>query len=163
MFGPVVAALVALSIGLPPFNPPQPTSSPQSVNSPIDLAQIQLLVPGKVTIGKLFRVTDEVENHGNEVAAPTVTYFYLSKDDKLDETDRVVGGRRVPRLGASQGHSTLTPVTLKPPIEPGEYYFLAVADARHELEERSLLDNVRAVKIKVLAASDSGKNQEGDL
>ncbi len=154
MFGPVVAALVALSIGLPPFNPPQPTSSPQSVNSPIDLAQIQLLVPGKVTIGKLFRVTDEVENQGIGLAPPTVTYFYLSKDDKLDDADVVVGGRRVPRLGSYQGHSTVTPVTLKPAIEPGDYYFLAVADGRHELEERSRLDNVRAVKVKVLPAAE---------
>ncbi len=150
VLAPVV---VALLLG-PPGDRPAVVSGPQSVNSPIDLAQIQLLVPAKVTIGKLFRVTDEVENHGTEVASPTVTGFYLSKDDKLDDTDVAVGGRRVPRLGASQGHSTVTPVTLKPAIEPGEYYFLAVADARHELEERSRLDNVRAVKVTVLPAPE---------
>ncbi len=145
--------LVALLLG-PPGDRPAFASGPQSVNSPIDLAQIQLLVPGKVTIGKLFRVTDEVENQGIGLAPPTVTYFYLSKDDKLDDTDVVVGGRRVPRLGSYQGHSTVTPVTLKPAIEPGDYYFLAVADGRHELEERSRLDNVRAVKVKVLPAAE---------
>jgi hypothetical protein len=125
---------------------------PQSKNSPIDLVQIQLIVPAKVTIGKVFRVLDEVENQGTSIAMPTTTGFYLSLDNVLDEQrDVVVGGRRVPRIGANQSHSTVTPVTLKPDIPPGDYYFIAVADARHELEERYIDNNVRTVRVTVLA------------
>ncbi len=149
---PVLLALVFAS----PIVSTSPGSS-QSVNSPLDLVQIQLVVPAKVTIGKTFRVMDEVENQGTSITPPTETWFHLSADKVLDEKDPVVGGRRVPRLGARQSHSTVTPVTLKPGIAPGDYYFLAVADGKHEIEDRSREDNVRAVPIKVLPADDGQK------
>jgi hypothetical protein len=100
---------------------------------------------------------DEVENQGTSMAFPTVTGFFLSEDKVADENDIPVGGRRVPRLGANQSHSTATPVTLKPTIKPGDYYFIAVADARHELEERSREDNTRAVRVTVLPAGEREK------
>jgi hypothetical protein len=152
--------LVAVLLGLPGSGSPGPTSAlrvPQSVNSPVDLVQTQLVVPRKVTIGKVFRVLDEVENQGKVITPPSVTGFFLSEDAVFDAKDISVGGRRVPRLGASQSHSTVTPVTLKSTIKPGEYYFLAVADARRELEERSRDDNVRAVHVTVLPAEEREK------
>jgi subtilase family serine protease len=71
--------------------------------------------------------------------------------------DVVVGGRRVPQLGANQSHSTSTPVTLKADIKPGNYYLLVVADAKHQLEERTRENNVRAVRITVLPAEEKKK------
>ncbi len=75
----------------------------------------------------------------------------------LDPDDVVVGGRRVPQLGSLQAHETVTPVTLKPEIPPGEYYFIAMADAPNDLEERYRENNMRAVKITVQPAEDKKK------
>jgi len=136
---------------------PVPTLPQSRVTSRVDLAQIQFVVPGKVTIGKTFRVLDEVENQGESLAFQTVTGFYLSVDDVLDDGDIVVGGRRAPQLGSNQSHSTTTPVTLKPDIKPGDYYLLAVADAKRDIEERTRENNVRAVRITVLPAEQKKK------
>jgi len=46
---------------------------------------------------------------------------------------------------------------LKPDVRPGDYFLLAVADAKRELEERTRENNVRAVRITVLAAEDKKK------
>jgi len=120
--------------------------------SRVDLVQIQLNAPSKVTIGKSFIILDEVENQGTSLAFQTVTGFYLSGDDVLDDSDVAVGARRVPQLGGSQSSDCRTPVTLKAEIKPGEGYLLAVADAKHEIQERSRGNNIRAVRITVLPA-----------
>jgi hypothetical protein len=124
----------------------------QTKGNKVDLVQVQLLVPKKVRIGKVFRVMDEVENQGDSLALESLTGFYLSQDDQWDEKDILVGGRRVPQLGKDQRHEQITPVTLKPEIVPGNYYFLALADARHQLAERYRDNNTRAVPILVLPA-----------
>ena len=129
-----------------------PAPTQDNPTSRVDLVQIQLNVPSKVTIGKAFIVMDEVENQGTTLAFQTVTGFYLSMDDVLDDSDVVVGARRVPQLGASQSHDNRTPITLKTEINPGDYYLLAVADAKHQIEERTRANNVRAVRITVLPA-----------
>jgi hypothetical protein len=118
----------------------------------VDLVQIQLVLPGKVKIGKTFQVLDELENAGTEPAFQTTTLYFLSRDNKLDESDVIVGGRRAPQLGATQSHSATIPVTLKPTIEPGVYYFIAMADGKREIEERYKDNNTRAVKITVQPA-----------
>jgi hypothetical protein len=156
----LASAVVAVVFGWPGVDPVALRSAAparQSVNSPIDLVQIQLTVPSKVTVGKLFRVMDEVENQGTSLAWPTTTYFYLSEDDVLDARDVLVGGRRVPRLGANQSHSTSTPVTLKPGIAAGNYYLIALADGGRQLEERYRENNTRAVRLTVLRAEEPKK------
>jgi len=125
---------------------------PQKTTSLVDLVQVQFVLPGKVKIGKTFTVLDELENAGEAPAAATVTYFYLSEDDVLDEWDVAVGGRRAPQLGPRQTHSTVTPVTLKPDVKPGVYYLIALADAQRVLEERYRDNNTRAVRITVQPA-----------
>ena len=42
--------------------------------------------------------------------------------------------------------------TLKVDIKPGDYYLLAVADAKKQLEERTRGNNIRAVRITILPA-----------
>ncbi len=129
-----------------------PASTQDNPTSRVDLVQVQLTLPSKVTIGKAFIVMDEVENQGTSLAFQTVTGFYLSLDDVLDDSDVVVGARRVPQLGASQSHDNRTPVTLKAEIKPGDYYLLAVADAKKQIEERTRENNIRAVRVTVLPA-----------
>jgi len=138
-----------LGVVAPSGAPATPQDHP---DSRVDLVQIQLLAPAKVTLGKAFLIVDEVENQGTTMAFQTVTGFYLSLDDVLDDGDVVVAARRVRQLGASQSDSTHTPVTLKLDIKPGDYYLLAVADAKKQLEERTRGNNIRAVRITILPA-----------
>jgi hypothetical protein len=120
--------------------------------STVDLVQVQLLLPKKVRVGKTFTVMDEVENQGESVAQNSLTGYFLSQDDEFDEKDLLVGGRRVPALAGRQSNSTMTPVTIKAPVPPGDYYFIALADLRHDLEERYRNNNTRAAKVTVEAA-----------
>ena len=143
----MLAALVA--VALPSGAAAVPQDHP---DSRVDLVQIQLLVPAKVTLGKAFLIVDEVENQGTTMAFQTVTGFYLSLDDVLDDSDVVVAAWRVRQLGANQSDSTHTPVTLKLDIKPGDYYLLAVADAKKQIEERTRGNNIRAVRITILPA-----------
>ena len=78
--------------------PPAMLVASQVRMSPVDLVQTTLNAPGKIKVGKKFRVMDELESVGESSAAMSVTYFYLSKDDKVDAIDIVVAGRRVPPL-----------------------------------------------------------------
>ena len=136
----VTAAAMAIAAG-----------SPQSRTSTVDLVQTQLLAPGKVTAGKTFVVTDEVENQGTSQAFQSVTGFYLSVNDTFEiDQDLLVAVRRVSQLIPMQTSTARTPVTLKKEIPPGDYYLLAVADAKKDLEERTSENNVRAIKITLL-------------
>jgi len=131
--------------------------APQRSTSTVDLVQTQLVAPGKVTAGKTFVVTDEVENQGTSQAFQSVTGFYLSVNDSFEtDQDLLVAARRVPQLIPTQTSSTQTPITLKKEIPAGDYYLLAVADAKKDLEERTRGNNVRAVKI-TLRAPDAKK------
>ena len=150
----ITPAALAFFVSLPGTGSTKPDNASPALQkaSRVDLVQVQLLVPKKVRIGKVFRVMDEVENQGDSMALESLTGFYLSEDDTWDEKDVLVGGRRVPQLGSRQTHEAITPVTLKSTIAPGNYYFIALADARNQIEERYRENNTRAVPILVLPA-----------
>lgn len=146
----ILPATLALLLAAVP-----PPSTQDVPTSRVDLVQIQLIVPSKVTIGKAFTIMDEVENQGTALAFPTVTGFFLSQDDVLDDADVVVGARRVPQMGAGQSNSDHTSVKLTAEIKAGDCYLLAVADAKREIQERTRANNVRAVRITVIAAKSA--------
>jgi hypothetical protein len=146
-----LAAILAGALLLPDAAPP---AAAQSRNSPIDLVQTTLIVPGKITIGTTFRLTDEIESVGDAPAGQTMTYFYLSKDDKLDEGDLLVAKRLVPPLGPGQTLRDFTRVTLPDTVEPGTYFMIAKANANGAIEERYIDNNTKATKCTVIAASD---------
>lgn len=148
----VALAALAVSASAGDFGWSVARGGQDSKTSTVDLVQTQLNLPGKVKIGKTFQVLDELENVGEFPAAASVTYYYLSKDNVLDPADVAIGGRRVPPLGPGRPHSAVSPVTLKPPVEPGVYYLIAAADAERAIEERYEQNNTRAVKITVQPA-----------
>lgn len=117
----------------------------------IDLVQVGLNSPSKITPGKKFRILDRVENQGESGSLPTVTHFYLSTDDRLDEKDVLIGGRRVPSLPANESHEEITSVTVATTVASGEYYLLVVCDATKQMDERYENNNIRAIKVRVLA------------
>jgi hypothetical protein len=142
----LVAAGLALALGQ------AAVVEAQIKNSPVDLVQVTLSVPGKVKIGKKFQVMDEVESVGDAVATQSVTYFYLSKDDKVDDSDLVVAGRRVNPVAPGQKNGDYTPITLKADVEPGDYYLIARANATGTVDERYVDNNTKATKFKVQPA-----------
>lgn len=136
----------------PVATPAAPVLQQKDSTSTVDLVQVQLLLPKKVRVGKTFMVMDEVENQGESIAQNSVTGFFLSQDDEFDAKDLLIGGRRVPALAGRQSSNTQSPVTIKAPVPPGDYYFIALADLRHDLEERYRNNNTRATKVTVEAA-----------
>jgi len=128
---------------------PRVLAAPQVRASPVDLVQTQLNVPGKVKIGKKFRVMDEVESVGEQATGFSITYFYLSKDDVIDATDLVVGLRRSPPLSPCRTSVEATQIILPATVEPGAYYLIARCNATKALDERYWDNNTRAVKLTV--------------
>jgi hypothetical protein len=149
-----LGAVAVLSAAMPAFpaGAPGRAAPPQtqfSKTSPVDLVQVGFNVPGKIKIGKEFRVLDEIESVGDQPAARSVTGFFLSRDDTWNEGDMLLGGRRIPELAPGRTHSDASALKLPDRIEPGTYYVLAVADFQRLIEERYENNNVRAVKITV--------------
>jgi hypothetical protein len=123
-------------------------------DSPVDLVQTQLNAPGKVTVGKKFRIMDEVESVGEQQAGNSVTYFYLSKDDTIDPADLVIAARRTPPLSPGRTSFEPTQIQLPEKVEPGAYYLIARCNATRAVVERYWDNNVRAVKITVEPAKN---------
>lgn len=117
--------------------------------STVDLAQTQLTVPKKVTVGKRFVVLDTVENLGDTSSPLTVTGFCLAKTDVCTATDLKVAARRVPALMGGAQHSSESPMTLPDTVEPGSYFIVVTANANNDVQERSRVNNVRAAPVEV--------------
>ena len=120
--------------------------------SQVDLVQVQLNLPSKVTAGTSFIVLDEVENAGNDPSPRSMTGFCLSEDDVCDEKDLRLGARRVPPLQARQTNAFQTVIKLPADVPAGEYYLVAVADATNAVVERYKNNNTRATRTQVLPA-----------
>jgi uncharacterized membrane protein len=119
--------------------------------STVDLVQIQVNAPAKITAGKRFIVSDTVENQGETQAPMTVTGFCLATDDTCDPTDLKIAARRVPALNPGASQSRESPLTIPASVAPGTYYLVVTANANNDVEERHRGNNVRAVKIIVEA------------
>ncbi len=147
---PLIAA-VCMAAG-----PVESGVSTQSRNSPIDLVQTSLVVPGKVKVGKKFRILDELESVGDSPSGMSVTYFYLSRDNMVDPEDLVVAARRVPPLAPGQTQREYSSITLPATVEPGSYHLIARANATGAVEERYVDNNTKATKFTV-EPPDAGK------
>lgn len=124
----------------------------QSPGSPIDLVQTIVSLPGKVKIQKKFYVLDEIEGVGEATAPQSVTFFYLSTDDKIDPLDIVVGSRRVGVMRPGATNNQRTELRLPATVKPGTYFMIARADAQNQIEERYKDNNTKATKFTVLPA-----------
>lgn len=149
----VTAACVAAAVLGVPLAAARGSATQRNNTNLIDLVQVGLNSPSKLTPGKKFRILDRVENQGEAGALPTVTYFYLSTDDQLDDKDLLIGGRRVPGLGPGQSHEEVTSVALDARVPSGDYFLFVVCDATRQMDERYENNNMRTIKVRVLAAA----------
>jgi len=130
---------------------PAPAAAQGFQDSPVDLVQVGLVVPAKLTVGKRFTISDEVENAGRETVIDSVTGFFLSTDAVAQQTDVRVGARRVPALLPAGRHSRESRLKIPENVTPGTYYVIAFANADNAIEERYKTNNARAVKVEVVA------------
>lgn len=131
---------------------PAPARAQTSQDSPVDLVQVGLVVPAKLTVGKAFTVSDEVENAGRETSMDSVTGFFLSTDEAAHRTDVRLGAHRVPALQPGARYSRESRLKVPQNVTPGTYYVIAFANADNGVEERYKTNNARAVKVEVVAS-----------
>lgn len=136
-----------LGPGLLPADAGQPRGD---INSPIDLVMIQCMMPSKVHLGQKFQLRDEVENAGQDPSPESITIYYLSTDDVLDEKDKAIKGRRVPPLVSGQRQSQPSTIIIEFDVPPGDYYLIAAADARGQVPERIEGNNTKATLFTLL-------------
>ena len=92
--------------------------------------------------GSAYGVTDTTTNQGTVLAGRSITRFYLSLDAVRDAVDsRLIGRRRVPRLGAGVSSTLSTTVTIPHSLAPGVYWQLACADDRRAVAESNERNN----------------------
>ena len=111
-----------------------------------DLVQAALSnPPDRIRAGRRFTVTDTVQNEGDTIAASTMTSYYLSLDQDLDQGDRRLARTRiVGELAPGESSEGATRVRVPPELAPGRYFLLVCADSENTQEEWVEIDNCRA-------------------
>jgi hypothetical protein len=102
-----------------------------------DLA-IGLLTPRMVRLpvpGSILRLWEATVNIGIVGAGESTTRYYLSVDEVVDDTDRVLGERRVEPLDVRGWSESRPELPLPGDLEPGVYHVIACADADGEVAE----------------------------
>jgi hypothetical protein len=123
------------------------TSNGHLVHLPITVAgpAANLLVTdvsasSPVTLGGNITLSITVQNVGTAAAPPTATSIYISPDQ--DPADGIVlAGCTMPALAAGDSSSCAGDVPFDPPIAPGTYYVIGVADANNDVLETDETDN----------------------
>jgi subtilisin family serine protease/uncharacterized membrane protein len=115
-----------------------------------DLDVVALTAPAKGGAGLPLTVSDTATNQGGGSIASTVMKFYLSANSSVDATDKVIGSRTVPGLGAGDS-STAPSTTLTIPADAaaGTHYVIAKADADGGVTETSETNNTYSRTIKI--------------
>ena len=115
-----------------------------------DLVVSQVSVPATGAAGESLVVTETALNQGADVAAPSLTAFYLSVNPSWDATDVLLGSRPVPQLAPAVSHQAATTVTIPVTTAAGTYYILAKADVNASVAESLEDNNVKAsAQVKV--------------
>jgi subtilase family serine protease len=94
-------------------------------------------------------ISDTTKNNGSVTAATSTTKFYLSKDNKIDAGDVVLGSRAIAALAPKQASTGSTTVTIAPGTSLGNYFLIAVADADNAVAETNNKNNKKSRKLSV--------------
>jgi subtilase family serine protease len=119
-----------------------------------DLTISSLSVTLSIAAGSTVTVGNTVANQGAQAAGTSTTRFYVSLNVTLDASDILLAeSRAVPALAASASSAGSTPVTIPAGMAPGNYYFLAKADADGTVTETQEANNVTARLVQVTGGS----------
>ncbi len=113
-----------------------------------DLVVTALHAPPGGSPGDVVTVSDTTKNLGPGTAPETITAYYLSNDAVFGPDDTYLSERAVPPIKSGQAKSGSVAFEI-PPVEPGTYYILAVADHGEAVPESHEDNNVysRAFRI----------------
>jgi subtilase family serine protease len=106
-----------------------------------DLIMTAFSAPAKAAAGQVITLTDTTKNQGKGAADPTLTRFYLSANNVLDESDLLLGGREVPALASGASHSGSITVTIPADTAGGAWTIIAKADGEGIQFESSETNN----------------------
>ncbi|GEM_PF-2697543 len=86
--------------------------------------------------GEQIEIRDTTKNQGNlPVHNPFQVAFYLSMDERLDESDRLLGSHQVSGLEVGVGSTGQILASLPPKTEPGAVFVLAEVDPKGVIGE----------------------------
>lgn len=105
---------------------------------------IGVLVPRMVRLpveGNVLRIREATANIGVVDARPSTTRYYLSVDEVRDDTDRVLGERRVEPLAVQTFSEGRVELPVPGDLGPGVYHVIACADADGEVGEMDETNN----------------------
>ena len=96
--------------------------------------------------------TDTTKNDGGDIAASSVTSFYLSSNASLDATDVLLARRAVPSLEAGLSNMGSTVLTVPASTTAGIYYLIARSDGDSAVAEALESNNTRLRTMSIAAA-----------
>lgn len=97
-----------------------------------------------VAAGSALAVSDVVENIGTRMTGQFSIAIYLSSDDVIDSTDRILGFRSLADLPFGQSSSGGGTVTIPGDTQPGTYFVGVIADEFQEVLELEETNNTLA-------------------
>jgi len=110
-----------------------------------DLIVTSVSGPATGYVKQVISVTYQVENQGDADAGAFTVGLYLSQDNLIATTDRLLKKVIFPDgLLAGQSTETTTKVTIPINLAPGDYYFGAIADVAKQVAESKEGNNKKA-------------------
>jgi hypothetical protein len=116
-----------------------------SAGSGPDLIVTSISGPATAYVKQVISVTYQVKNLGDADAGAYTVGLYLSQDNLIGTTDRLLKKVVFPDgLLAGQSTETTTKVTIPINLAPGDYYFGAIADVAKQVAESNEKNNKKA-------------------
>jgi subtilase family serine protease len=129
--------------------------SPAAIRfAPPDLVPTTLDAPAEVRTARAFDVETTIENRGPGKAVAVGVNLYLSDDDVITSTDRLVATFQIDVLAGGSSVSTTTAVTLPTDVAEGSYRMGVVVDGGARIVEGDDANNVLAGGVVTVVGPD---------
>ncbi|HEX8329206.1 MAG TPA: CARDB domain-containing protein [Hymenobacter sp.] len=105
--------------------------------------------PSSVAVGGNLSLSGIVANQGGGAAPSSAVGYYLSTNQTLDASDRLLGTRSGGVLGVNLDETRQLVATVPSNVTPGAYYVLFVADPANVVSETNEGNNLAALAVTV--------------
>ena len=127
------------------------TRSGAAVHVGPDLTVSAFMAPSSAVAGTSISVTDTTRNQGGDTAPVSLTRFYLSSNNSLDEGDQLLGAREVSSLGPGLNGAGSALLAIPASTTAGTYYIIAKGDGDDAIQESLETNNLRIRTISITA------------
>jgi len=125
-----------------------------------DLRVESVDTPARAVAGSRITIEDVTRNVGQRSTEATRTSYYLSRDDVWSSSDRLLGARRAPALGAEDSSRGRATVTLPASTTTGTWHVVTCADDGNQVDESSHGNNCRARSLVVDPVTEAAADPE---